>query len=291
MLKEQILSTKLTDNQIALFYLGQEGFLIKYQEKYLLFDAYLSDYVDKNCCTEAVTWIRNYAPPMDASELDFIDYVFCSHPHYDHADPVTLRGIHAVNPNAIYIVPHVLKDTLCSYGIESSHILCADADHAFTLDVVNALDALNALDTEDSQDSIHVMPVPAAHEQLRKCADGHYETLGYVVHLGSISVYHAGDCCIYSGLCERIRNVDIGLLPINGRDYYRLNDDIIGNMDSREAILLAKKAGLKLLIPMHFDLYDVNEVNPGYFVDCLYKINREQAFHMFSVGERFIFEK
>lgn len=279
MLKDKILSTKLTDNQIALFYLGQEGFLIKYKEQYLLFDAYLSDYVDQNCCTKEVTWIRNYDTPMDASELDFVDYVFCSHSHYDHADPITLRKLHLVNKKARYIVPHVLKDTLCSYGIEDSHILCADADQTITLNCQNL------------PYQIGVTPVPAAHEQLQICTEGHYEALGYIVSLGAITVYHAGDCCIYDGLCERISNIDIGFLPINGRDYYRLHDDIIGNMDSREAILLAQKTGLKLLVPMHFDLYDVNEVNPGYFVDCLFKLNREQAFHIFTPGERFIFQK
>lgn len=275
MLKERILSTKLTDNQIAAFYLGQEGFLLKYKDKYLLFDAYLSDYVDKNCCTEAVTWTRKYDAPIDASELDFVDYVFISHPHYDHADPLTLKLLHTVNQKAAYIAPYVLRDTLLSYGIKASQITCADADIPISL---------------DTQDGIFVTPIPAAHEQLHMCADGHYGTLGYVVRLGEMTIYHAGDCCIYDGLKERIHNIDIGFLPINGRDYYRLHEDIIGNMDSREAILLAEKAGLKLLVPMHFDLYDVNEVNPGYFVDCLFKLNRNQAFHIFSPGERFIYE-
>ena len=37
MLKNDILSTELKDNQIAVFYLGQEGFIIKYREKYVYF--------------------------------------------------------------------------------------------------------------------------------------------------------------------------------------------------------------------------------------------------------------
>lgn len=44
--KEFILNTKLTDTQVALFYLGQEGFLFKYKETHILIDPYLSDYVD-----------------------------------------------------------------------------------------------------------------------------------------------------------------------------------------------------------------------------------------------------
>lgn len=270
-LREKILSTELTDTQIAVFYLGQEGFLMKYKETYLLFDAYLSDYVDQNCCSDTVIWKRNYAAPIDASELDFVDYVFCSHPHFDHTDPITLRKLNAVNPKAKYIVPYALKETLLSYGIGEPQILLADADMPLLL---------------AAHPDILVTPVPAAHEQLNQGADGHYEALGYIVQLGQTTIYHAGDCCIYKGLSDRLQQIDIGFLPINGRDYYRLNDDIIGNMDSREAILLAKETGMKFLVPMHFDLYDVNEVNPGYFVDLLFKLNRQQPFHIFTPGER-----
>lgn len=275
-LKEKVLSTELTDTQIAVFYLGQEGILIKYRETYLLFDAYLSDYVDQNCCSDAVIWKRNYDAPIDASELDFVDYVFCSHPHYDHADPITLRKLNETNYKVKYIVPYALKEPLHSYGIKESQILLADADIPLQL---------------TAPPNILVTPVPAAHEQLHQSADGHYEALGYIVQLGETTIFHAGDCCIYKGLSDRLQHIDIGFLPINGRDYYRLNDDIIGNMDSREAILLAKETKVKLLVPMHFDLYNVNEVNPGYFVDLLFKLNRQQSFHIFAPGERLVWGK
>ena len=97
--KEFILNTKLTDTQVALFYLGQEGFLFKYKETHILIDPYLSDYVDKNCCSDTVQWIRNYPAPIAAEDLDFIDYVLCTHTHYDHTDPYTLEKLAKANPN------------------------------------------------------------------------------------------------------------------------------------------------------------------------------------------------
>ena len=75
MMKEKVLSTKLANGQIALFYLGQVGFLVKYEEKYLLIDGYLSDYVDRNCCSELVKWVRKYPAPIKAEELDFVDFL------------------------------------------------------------------------------------------------------------------------------------------------------------------------------------------------------------------------
>ena len=101
--KKTFIETDLTKNQLGIFYLGQVGFIIKYREKYVLIDGYLSDYVDKNCSSELVKWERRYLPPIDAKELDFVDYVFCTHSHYDHADPETLKNINSVNKKAKYI--------------------------------------------------------------------------------------------------------------------------------------------------------------------------------------------
>ena len=62
-------------------------------------------------------------------------------------------------------------------------------------------------------------------------------------------------------------------------------------MTSEEAIILAQETNAKLLIPMHYDLYDVNRINPAHFVDCLFSMNPMQKFHMFAPGEVYIFQK
>ena len=65
--KKLFLNTELTDNQLALFYLGQEGYLFKYKNTHILIDPYLSDYVDQNCCTDTVKWVRKYPAPIKAA--------------------------------------------------------------------------------------------------------------------------------------------------------------------------------------------------------------------------------
>ena len=97
--------------------------------------------------------------------------------------------------------------------------------------------------------------------------------------------------CMYEGLTERLTDIDIAILPINGRDYFRNSLDIIGNFDSLEAVTLAKIIGAKLLIPVHHDLYEVNKVNPASFVDTLMTHNRTQCYHIFAPGEKYIFQK
>ena len=274
-MKSTVLQTKLAPGQVALFYLGQVGFLIKYQETYLLVDGYLSDYVDRNCCSEQVQWVRNYPAPIAAEELDFVDYVLCTHLHYDHADPDTLRTLARVNRRAKYLVSAANREAIAAYGIEKSSILGLSADRLTPL-----------------EEGIAVTAIPAAHEELHPDANGDYAEVGFRIALGDVTLFHAGDGCPYEGLAPRLAGCDVLLLPINGRDYYRTKVcDIIGCFDSREAVLLAKEVGASLLIPTHFDLYDCNGVNPACFVDALKTLNPAQPFHIFAPGERFIFAK
>jgi len=96
---------------------------------------------------------------------------------------------------------------------------------------------------------------------------------------------------MYDGLTECLCNIDVAILPINGRDYFRNANDIIGNFDSAEAVMLAKMIDARLLIPVHHDLYAVNKVNPAFFVDTLMTHNCEQRYHIFVPGERYIYMK
>lgn len=273
-LKKQITETKLLKNQTALFYLGQVGFIIKYNDTYILIDGYLSDYVDKNCCSDTVKWIRKYPAPINGKELDFIDYALFTHEHYDHTDPYTIRDMLCTNTKAKFIISNSILPCLIKYGVPEERIIGADAGKSIGLN-----------------NGIEIMPIPSAHEKLNLDSKGRYMELGYKMIFGNTKIYHSGDCCMYDGLEDKISGCDIVILPINGRDYFRNKNDIIGCFDSSEAILLAKAAKAHMIIPVHFDLYAVNEVNPAHFVDTLTKLAPKLPFHIFAPGERYIFEK
>lgn len=274
-LKAEILRSNPRDGQAAVFYLGQETILIKVFGKYILFDPYLTDYVDRNFSDDQVTWKRNYPAPLSPDELNFIDYVFCSHAHGDHTDPETLGALLKSSPKALFIGG---RPVCAAYrekcGIPEDRILLAESDKSVRL-----------------CEEISFLPIPAAHEALHPDGSGSYEELGFIVEAGDLRFYHAGDCCMYDGLTDRIRGADMAFLPINGRDYFRLSKDIIGNFDSVEAVRLAVAADVAMLVPLHFDLYDVNCVNPAFFVDCLKNIAPDQRFHIFAPGEKYILEK
>ena len=272
MQKEQILRTALTDQQAGLWYLGQEGFIIGHRDHYLAVDPYLSDYVDQNC-SGAVEWKRLYDAPIAADGLDFLDAVLCTHAHYDHTDPWTLPKIAAANPATVFVIPAPEVDTVLSYGIPRERIVPAYADQTLTLG------------------HFRVTPIPSAHEVLHTDADGNYHELGYLIDSDAARIFHAGDMCMYDGLTARLTDVDVAILPINGRDYFRTSLDIIGNFDAVEAVTLAKTVGADLLVPVHHDLYEVNRVSPAYFVDVLMKIDPTRKYHIFAPGERYIYAK
>lgn len=270
---KEILQQPLLPGQTGIWYLGQEGILFKSGGKHLVVDPYLSDYVDRNC-SATVSWKRLYPPPMSPEDLAFVDYVLCTHLHFDHADPETLSRMARANPSIRFVVPAPGVETVAGYGIDPANIIPALADTPILLE------------------RFTLIPIPAAHEQLHQDAQGRYLELGYGIETNGQSYFHAGDMCLYDGLVDRLRAMELHMafLPINGRDYFRNRDDIIGNLSCREAVLLAKEVGAEVLVPLHHDLYAVNRVSLCEFVGEMEQFDPRRRFHVFSPGELYLDE-
>ncbi len=267
----EIADRALHKSQVGIWYLGQEGFLLKCGDKYLVIDPYLSDYVDRHCC-QFVQWERQYEPPIHAEDLTFLNVVLCTHTHYDHADPDTLTKLANSNKGTRFVVPAPAAETVAAYGIDANRIIPAKANETIVVD------------------GFEIIPIPSAHEILHTDENGNYHELGYIVRVNGKAVFHAGDMCMYDGLIETVKPfaVDIAFLPINGRDYFRNRDDIIGNFNCEEAVLLAKEIGAGMLVPMHHDLYAVNKVRTAHFVDAIETWDAYRRYHIFAPGELYI---
>jgi L-ascorbate metabolism protein UlaG (beta-lactamase superfamily) len=126
-----------------------------------------------------------------------------------------------------------------------------------------------------------VFPLPARHgvdvadAYTFGLTEGEGRYLGYVVELGGARIYHAGDTIWWPGQEEALRRlgVHVALLPINGRDHIREADNIVGNLDHREAALIAHHAGVDLLVPMHWDLFDGNRGFPDQVVAIVERLD------------------
>lgn len=226
---------------IKITHLGQAGFRIDHKDTTIIIDPYLSYSVD-----DGDKWVRRYAPPMLPSDITDADIVLLSHDHLDHVDPETLSGIAKASPNCRFAASaSFAMARLTEIGIAKDRIIPLEADVPleFTREVT-------------------VTPIPAAHEELHPCSHGGFEELGFIIDVCDKRIYHGGDTCVYEGLVERIKGVDVAILPVNGRDEIRHSMNCIGNMNAKEAAKLAYDAEIKCVIPCHWELYELNGETP-----------------------------
>ena len=108
--------------------------------------------------------------------------------------------------------------------------------------------------------SATVTAVPARHgvdvEGGYSLGDGERPRwVGYVVELGGVRLYHAGDTLRHARIVEAVAVLrpDIALLPINGRSPEREQRNIVGNMSPDQAARTARDLAVALAIPIHFD--------------------------------------
>jgi L-ascorbate metabolism protein UlaG (beta-lactamase superfamily) len=124
--------------------------------------------------------------------------------------------------------------------------------------------------TEQLED-VKITGIAASHELLdRDEKTGRYPYMGYVVEAGGVTIFHAGDTCVYEGLLTKLKQwdkIDIMFLPINGRDGKRYRMGHIGNMTYQEAVDLAGALKPGLAVAGHWDMFYGNGEDPSLFAD------------------------
>ena len=246
----QLASLPLEGRMVALWWLGQAGFALHGDGVSLLLDPFLSAHPH-----------RIDPPAFRPDQAAGIDAILISHEHIDHLDGPSLPGIANTSPDAVFIVPTPIAPQLRERGVAPERIVGAQPGEPIRVG------------------RLTVHPVPAAHGDHvadaynfgRELSGGLHRYLGYVVELAGVRVYHAGDTIPYAGMVETVAGmkVDLALLPINGRDRFREAQDLVGNMDHREAAQLAAEAGVDLLIPMHYEMFPSNLGYPAHLVDLV----------------------
>src|SRR5688572_11889725 len=131
-----------------LWWLGQSGFLVKWGERHLLFDPYLSDSLTKKYAGTDKPHVRMTELVVRPQRLDFIDVITSSHNHTDHLDAETLVPLLAASPSVAMIV--------------------AEANRAFAAERLGvAPGRLVGLDDGDMATvaGFEIEAVPAAHDE------------------------------------------------------------------------------------------------------------------------------
>ncbi len=213
----------------------------------MLIDPFLTDRSD-----------RRYPPPAAAPQFADVTLVLCTHEHADHMDLPFLRELCAVNPLARIVVPAPVADLAADGGLDPSRLVGAvPGEPLREADVtVHPLPARHGIGGDQ----------PVAYEFAP--GGGSARFLGYVVEIGGLRFYHAGDGLLYPELPAALSALapDVLMLPINGRDHMRESAGIVGNMNETEAAWLCAQVSPSYVIPMHYDAITGNTGDPGRFV-------------------------
>ena len=246
-----------------LWWLGQSGFLVRYGDRHLLLDPYLSDSLTKKYAATDKPHVRMTARVIAPEQLDFIDVVTSSHNHTDHLDAETLGPLLRVNPGIRLVIPEANRQ----FVAERLRI-----DPAVPVGIRDG--------TASSVSGFHFTGVASAHEEFGE------QYMGYVIRFGTWTIYHPGDTVLYPGMAERLRphRIDVALLPINGRAPERR---VPGNLNGREAAALAHQIGARMAIPCHYEMFEFNTARPDEFIAEARRLG--QPYRVLRCGERFDF--
>jgi L-ascorbate metabolism protein UlaG (beta-lactamase superfamily) len=234
---------------VSVWWLGQSGLIVRGASGTVVVDPFVTDFG---------SFGRLYEPPLDPSELDFVDVLLGTHDHADHIDPLGFPAILAASPDAVGVVPAAALDrvtALDGVGVGRLRGARAGEPQQFGAIVLEPFPAVHAYEAADGY-GFHLS------------ADGDHPFLGYVIELDGVRIGHVGDTLIYPGLADYLRDaqLDLLLLPINGTSWFREQRGLVGNMNSVEAAELADLSGARLTMPVHWDLFADNTGDPAQFV-------------------------
>ena len=205
---------------MKLTWLGQAGYKIITDGTTLLIDPYFSDSAASIAC--------HRRQPVDRSVWDIKpDIILITHDHIDHNDSETLPHFINENTSATVLSPHSVRLKLLEYN--GSHNLVEVSEGVVWTHKNTVIKTVSAKHSD-----------PFA--------------VGYIIESEGKCVYITGDTLYCPKLLSDIKNIDVVILPINGRG---------NNMNSADASKFAESVGANLAIPMHFGMLD--NVDPKIF--------------------------
>ena len=232
------------NGNVSLYWLGQMGLLIDTGNTKICIDYFAS-----------LLEGRLTPPPLQADALTDVDVFIGTHDHIDHIDHEAWKIWAKMNPDAKFIFPKAHMNSVLNDGVSKD----------------------NAVGLNDGESykygDITVHAIAASHEFLdRDESTGLYPYLQYIIEANGVRIHHAGDTVRYEGMLPKIcsfGDIDVQLLPINGRDAKRYRINFIGNMTYQEAADLAGETEPKIVIPGHWDMFEINGEDPSLFADYL----------------------
>jgi L-ascorbate metabolism protein UlaG (beta-lactamase superfamily) len=268
----EVASTLTAPGSVAIWWLGQSGFLLKSPDATLVIDPYLSEHLTRKYAGTERPHIRMTEAPLRGSDLRDVDMVLVSHKHSDHLDPGTLPDLMTASHRAQLGLPAPLIDHARSIELDEARLVGLETGQAW------------------GRSGIRVRAVPSAHEALDVDERGRNLYLGFVIEVEGLRLYHSGDCLAYEGLADWLGPdpFDVMFLPINGRDPAR---GVPGNMSIAEAVDLACRVRPRFVVPHHYDMFTFNTASVADFEIEAERLPVGVRPRVLSCAERWVVER
>ena len=227
-LAERITRLQVATDEVAVFSLGQAGFVFKTAGGQIIYvDPYLSD------AAERLHGFRRLMPSPIRPEEVTADVIISTHEHADHLDPEALPVI-AGRTEALFVGTPTCLAEYEKIGIPSSRVATLKAGEELEFE------------------GLRITAVPADHGDLAP------DAIGVMLDLGGLSIYHTGDTAFRPKLAQPVADrAPYAILPvINGA---------FGNMTPEEAASLTALVGAKVAIPTHWGMFAEHGGDPEAF--------------------------
>lgn len=225
-------------------HLGQTGLKIDAGDTCVLVDPYLSHSVQELDAPDLVRLVPIAYAPISLHE---VDWVLITHEHMDHCDPHTIPTLAEASPQARFVAPEPVRRQLREWGINNRRIQEATSEWL------------------ELGSDLRVRAVPAAHPRVLLSHDGQPKAVGYLLERRGKQIWVAGDTSVCEELIQclqKLKPIHTALLPVNEDNFFRRRRGIVGNMSVREAFGLAAELNIEQVIPVHWDLFEVNSTSP-----------------------------
>jgi L-ascorbate 6-phosphate lactonase len=271
LLAQEIIGAIAAPGSLRIWWIGQEGFVVKSPRLVVYIDPYLSGYAERITRGQPNEHVLIDPPPLKPEDVDHADLVFCTHDHADHIDPDGIPVIARRSPQARFVVPRCALETMLRLGVPRDRIQTLAGDDGLSID------------------GVEVHAVPAMHERFDRDPVNGYPYLSYLIRLEGFNLFHAGDTIPYDGQVRRVaaHRIDLAFVPINGRDDFRHRLAFEGNFTCAEAVAFASDVRAALTVPMHYGKFTLNTGDVNEFRRLAQE--RGLPHRVMCAGESFVF--
>jgi L-ascorbate 6-phosphate lactonase len=258
-LNEIIKNTHVPPNNLAIFWLGQAGFIFKSASgKIIYIDPYLTEYVQR-ALPEYGNGFKRLMPKLIEPEQVDADYVISTHSHQDHLDADALPGL-LKNPRIHFIGAPDCQSIYEQNGVPAERFTILHLGETLELD------------------DVHITGVFADHGELTP------DALGVLIEINGIKIWQVGDSAYRPDKWLELfgQEIDILIPPINGA---------FGNLNAVDAAKLAYDAHPKLVIPCHFWMFAMHYGSPAEFLSACESFAPQTKTMLMTQGECFMYSK